>query len=218
MSSPLKNWQASFKGNLCILASYFSAAKVRIRISSYRRSHAKQAALYANPQGYPVAVPGRSQHEYGLAADLSVSPKTALSTVGSTWKSMGGYWSETDPIHFAFFDPNQWAAILASCSGKKRQTVINPYGPINAPTIGFPPGGINIPIPPENPNQPVPTPPILPNVLSVPQSQPVATTMVGTTPTVAGRGLVTIQTPVGPAVMVSVPVSTSVVPTSTSRR
>lgn len=209
--SVLKNWQKSFKGNLRILADYFHSKRVRIHIVSYTRSRAAQARLVEFPQGYQAATPGRSQHQYGLAADLSVTPKTMLNEVGSVWQQMGGFWGGyQDPVHFAFFNPSQWASILASCGPKKHQTVINPYGPINAPPIAFPPGGINIPIPPENPNQPILTPPILPNV-AVAAISPAATTM-------AGRGLVTINSPVGPAVMVSVPTSVSAVPLTTARR
>lgn len=213
----LKIWQKSFKGNLCILSSYLAAQKIRVRIVSMTRSRRAQALLVEFPQGYPVAQPGRSQHQFGLAADLSTTPKSALQAAGQLWTQLGGFWGgAADPVHFAFFNPTQWAQILAMCGGKKKQqNVINPYGPINAPTIGFPPGGINIPIPPENPNQPIalpPSPPILPNIVSV--AQPVATTLSSTT---ASRGLVTIQSPVGPAVMVAAPVSTSTVPVSTAR-
>lgn len=222
----LKLWQKTFRGNLCLLANYAHANRVRIRVTSYSRSRAAQARLVEFPQGYPgrfpqgypVAAPGRSQHQYGLAVDLSATPKTALPALGSIWNQMGGYWSAADPVHFAFFNPSQWATLLATCGPRKRsQNVINPYGPINAPTIGFPPGGINIPIPPELPPS-YPSPPILPNVATAVTSvasSPLATTMVGST---ASRGVVTIQTPVGPAVMVSAPVSTSVVPSTTSRR
>lgn len=76
-----------------------------VRVTSVLRSSERQAALYAEYRAgrhpYPVAPPGRSQHEYGLAWDMVVEPYEILSYVGPVWQSWGGAWGgQGDPIHF----------------------------------------------------------------------------------------------------------------------
>lgn len=72
------------------------------RVTSTRRSRREQEALYArwkagrNP--YPVAVPGTSDHERGMAFDLVSLDNAPL---GALWKSWGGRWSPSDEVHFA---------------------------------------------------------------------------------------------------------------------
>lgn len=78
----------------------------RLTVTSSVRSYADQARLYAarasNP--YPVARPGTSKHERGLAVDMTVSPTSWQTAVGEAWESMGGRWggrfSRPDPVHF----------------------------------------------------------------------------------------------------------------------
>lgn len=78
------------------------------RVTSARRSHAEQARLYrrylAGLQPYPVAPPGSSAHEFGMAFDLVVSPYdlTVFRQLGQIWLSWGGVWGGAfdDPIHF----------------------------------------------------------------------------------------------------------------------
>jgi hypothetical protein len=76
-----------------------------IQVVSGYRSYASQAALYANRANNPnpVAVPGTSKHEQGLAVDLRISGVSA-STVGALGESMGLRWggrfSKPDPGHF----------------------------------------------------------------------------------------------------------------------
>lgn len=73
-------------------------------VASAYRSGAKQRQLYSrylsgqNP--YPVARPGTSQHEYGLAIDINLPHPEYLPWLGSVWRSVGGPWSESDPVHF----------------------------------------------------------------------------------------------------------------------
>ena len=179
----LKVWQKSFKGNLCILASQAHQMGIRVRVISGRRSKAKQAALYAasGQSPYPVAAPGRSQHQYGLAVDLSTTPKTALPTLGSLWMRMGGNWSAADPPHFAFFSDSQWAALLATCGKKAKATSVwytTPGGTPPTTIYGYPPpiSPVPIPLPPEMP--PIGRPPVPIGPL-VPQVQPVAASMAG---------------------------------------
>lgn len=63
---------------------------------------AAQQRLYAARQRgqhpYPVAQPGRSQHNYGLAIDMVSKNNTAL---GNYWRSIGRTWGgQSDPVHF----------------------------------------------------------------------------------------------------------------------
>ncbi len=73
-------------------------------LTSTRRSHAEQAALY-NACGhgecrYPAAPPGYSYHEYGRAFDY-VAPDGVLTQLGAVWERVGGVWGGPgDPIHF----------------------------------------------------------------------------------------------------------------------
>jgi len=80
------------------------AAGLQPRVTSTLRSHAEQKRLYrrflAGQQGFPVAPPGQSAHEYGEAFDLVVSPMGALADVGYTWQQWGGGWNPADAVHF----------------------------------------------------------------------------------------------------------------------
>lgn len=88
---------------LVSVAPYAGARSVRV--TSVKRSRAQQRALYSNwlagRSRFPAAPPGRSKHEYGLAWDMVTEPFSALTTLGAWWRSVGGEWSPTDPIHFA---------------------------------------------------------------------------------------------------------------------
>jgi len=72
------------------------------RLTSAYRSISEQRRLYQRylrgEMPYPVARPGRSQHNYGLAIDMVSSNNSAL---GAYWESLGGRWGGTrDPVHF----------------------------------------------------------------------------------------------------------------------
>lgn len=75
------------------------------RVTSTRRSTAEQTRLYrrwlAGQSRYPVARPGTSKHERGLAVDLIASP-AALRVLGQAWEKAGGRWGGrfNDDIHF----------------------------------------------------------------------------------------------------------------------
>jgi hypothetical protein len=76
-----------------------------ITVVSGYRSYEKQAALYANRASNrnPVAKPGTSKHEQGLAVDLRMNG-IAADTVGVLGESLGLRWggrfSKRDPGHF----------------------------------------------------------------------------------------------------------------------
>jgi hypothetical protein len=73
-----------------------------LRVTSVYRSFTEQLALYRNRarNPYPVAPPGSSKHNYGLAWDM-VGPRQQLENAGRVWQSWGGTWGgQADPIHF----------------------------------------------------------------------------------------------------------------------
>lgn len=91
------------------MAAALSSRGIEIKVSSGKRSTERQAALYANRANnpYPVARPGTSKHELGLAVDLvatgarSSSITAAIGEVGEReglrW---GGRFSKPDAVHF----------------------------------------------------------------------------------------------------------------------
>jgi len=67
------------------------------------RTRAKQAQLYnrflAGRSKYPVAPPGHSAHERGLAFDIG-STAEGLAVAGRHAADLGLSWSPRDPVHF----------------------------------------------------------------------------------------------------------------------
>jgi|SRR6267142_124760 len=98
------------------LVTAAGAAGLQPRITSTFRSHAEQKRLYsrflAGQQGFPVAPPGSSPHEYGWAFDMVVSPMDALADVGYTWLQWGGFWGPSDAVHFELPGAHEEAARL----------------------------------------------------------------------------------------------------------
>lgn len=82
-------------------ADYLVSLAPGVSVTSTYRSYSEQLQLWLNrsTNPYPVAPPGRSWHEYGRAFDLS-GPPEVLAQLGAIWKSWGGDWFESDPIHF----------------------------------------------------------------------------------------------------------------------
>lgn len=72
-----------------------------LTVTSTFRSISDQIALYRNRarNPYPVAPPGRSYHNYGRAFDLTGRPDR-LAYAGAVWRSWGGTYDASDPIHF----------------------------------------------------------------------------------------------------------------------
>lgn len=77
----------------------------RIPITSGRRSMAQQAALWANRfrNPFPVAPPGRSKHELGLAIDVPTSFLPTLLPVARQAGLCRPY--PDDPVHFELCPP-----------------------------------------------------------------------------------------------------------------
>lgn len=72
-------------------------------VASYQQQEALWLDRASNP--YPVARPGTSKHERGLAVDMTVSPRSWQTAVGEAWEAMGGRWGgrfrpRPDPVHF----------------------------------------------------------------------------------------------------------------------
>lgn len=78
------------------------AAGVPAQVTSGVRTYKQQYALWRrrayNP--YPVAYPGTSDHELGLAVDLWAGSDELTALLGRTWVKWGGAWSSTDVVHF----------------------------------------------------------------------------------------------------------------------
>lgn len=72
-----------------------------VPVTSGYRSRAEQARLYARraSRPYPVAAPGRSQHERGLAVDVPASFVPTLLTVAARVGLCRPY-PVSDPVHF----------------------------------------------------------------------------------------------------------------------
>ena len=82
----------------------------RLVITSARRTLDEQWRLYdrflRGEARLPVAVPGTSKHELGLAIDLArigIEPHQdeLLRYLGAVWNWVGGLWSPVDPVHFS---------------------------------------------------------------------------------------------------------------------
>lgn len=101
---PLNPTLAKIKRNLPSVAK---AAGFQARVTSAYRTKAAQTKLYnrwlAGLQQYPVAKPGTSDHEKGLALDVVSTDTTKLvsllTAVGLTWAG------PSDPVHFALIKP-----------------------------------------------------------------------------------------------------------------
>jgi len=98
-------------------------AGLQPRITSTIRTYSEQRRLYnrflAGQAGYPVAPPGQSAHEYGLAFDMVVSPMEALADVGAYWVGNGGGWSGRDAVHFELPGAAEWARGQGAASEEK---------------------------------------------------------------------------------------------------
>lgn len=75
-----------------------------LRVSSVRRTRGEQTRLYnrylAGRSQYPALPPGQSLHESGRAFDLYTTRTDVLWWLGAVWRSWGGRWGASDPIHF----------------------------------------------------------------------------------------------------------------------
>ena len=95
------SWSSGLHPNLRAGAEALVRAMPGARVTSVYRSPTDQLRLWhtraSNP--YPVAPPGSSYHEYRRAFDVVADPRV-LRWAGAVWRSWGGQWFSSDPIHF----------------------------------------------------------------------------------------------------------------------
>lgn len=115
MTNSLSGLRSFFRPWARDLVDVASRAGVLPRVTSTLRSRTYQARLYrdylAGRNPYPVAPPGASAHELGLAFDMVTSPMRALTDLGSVWEGWGGVWGGRfgDEVHFEFPGASQHA-------------------------------------------------------------------------------------------------------------
>lgn len=90
---------------------------VRFRLTSTYRSVAEQTKLYrewlAGRRVLPVAVPGTSTHNYGLAFDAVAVPPSDTAQLVAAARSIGLVWAgPNDPVHFQILDQTTWSQAL----------------------------------------------------------------------------------------------------------
>ena len=100
----LQPWLVPYAEYLLVVAAY---NRLPVQVTSVRRSSVAQGRLYrrylAGLSDLPAAPPGTSMHELGLAFDLVVSGDyrgPSQAALGAFWKTMGGQWFPSDPVHF----------------------------------------------------------------------------------------------------------------------
>lgn len=93
------------------LIAAFKSVGITVTMTSGLRTYEQQAGLWEDPGAYPVAQPGNSQHEYGVAVDLHIEDQY-LPTLVEVWRILGFYWDSDDKVHFSVFSPDQWQQIL----------------------------------------------------------------------------------------------------------
>lgn len=97
----LQPWLMPYAEYLVYVANHYGWSPT---ITSTYRSRSAQARLYARylsgASRFPAAPPGRSYHEYGRAFDLKLNDMSKLGELGELWRSWGGSWWASDPIHF----------------------------------------------------------------------------------------------------------------------
>lgn len=77
---------------------------IELIITSGLRTRGQQQRLWENRAAnrYPVARPGTSDHEKGIAFDAVAVPRKRQRELGHLWQHMGGEWSTRDEVHFVW--------------------------------------------------------------------------------------------------------------------
>jgi D-alanyl-D-alanine carboxypeptidase-like protein len=116
VTNSLAGLRSNFRPWARDLVHVASVAGVLPRVTSTLRSYSYQSKLYrdflAGRNAYPVAPPGHSAHELGLAFDMVTSPMSALAELGRVWEDWGGVWGGRfgDEVHFEFPGASQRAS------------------------------------------------------------------------------------------------------------
>ncbi|HIJ80060.1 MAG TPA: hypothetical protein HPP69_12215 [Deltaproteobacteria bacterium] len=82
-----------------VYRSYSKQLELRNRWEAYRAQGYTSQEIGERFGLWTPALPGRSKHQQGRAFDVS-GPKEWLTWLGAVWKSWGGRWWESDPVHF----------------------------------------------------------------------------------------------------------------------
>lgn len=90
---------------------------VRYRVTSGYRSKSAQQILYrqwrAGQRTIPVAAPGTSTHQWGLAIDMVPIAPSSLPDLVAAARAIGLVWAgPRDPVHFQVLDQATWRAAL----------------------------------------------------------------------------------------------------------
>jgi D-alanyl-D-alanine carboxypeptidase-like protein len=101
-------------------SDYAQRQGLAFEVTSTYRSASKQRQLYADWEargftGLPVAKPGCSLHQYGLAVDMvAYQPERSDELVGIAGEC-GLIWAgPSDPVHFGVLSAEQWRDWLGS--------------------------------------------------------------------------------------------------------
>lgn len=101
-------------------------AGIKFNVTSAYRSPEKQAALYANRASnpYPVAPPGHSTHEKGLAADVALTDEKQRDKATQILTSHGWSWrlGAKDRVHYEY-DPKATTARIPAFNEKPAEYV-----------------------------------------------------------------------------------------------
>lgn len=109
------------------------AEGIDVTVTSTKRSHGEQIALWqrwlSGKQKFPVAPPGTSKHEAGIAIDLVVHP-AALSRTVAIFQSKGFRWAgPADPVHFELDLRNPAAQAALRKFGFPRSAILSAVPP-----------------------------------------------------------------------------------------
>lgn len=101
-------------GLLRELANYYG---VRFDVTSGFRSIATQTELYrrraAGLHPLPVAVPGTSTHNYGLAFDAVARAPSSQADLVALAQAIGLVWAgPRDPVHFQVIRQDDWSRLV----------------------------------------------------------------------------------------------------------
>lgn len=178
--------QSEFKKAIKLLKKGIKATGGAYRVTSTTRTAAEQETLANSGNPYPVAAPGRSQHQFGLAVDMVVQPAEILSYWALEWTAAGFGWDSDDPVHFAYFTRAEWNQILGQVS-QGQGTQYQGYA------TGFAPGG-------GGSTMPAPAPIVPPSLSQTGyiRQPPLVTTspaVGGSTSSIATRGIAALTTP-----------------------
>ncbi len=104
MADSLRGLTEPLKTAVETLLQDLRASGIRFRVTSGRRTRAEQTRLYTRflegRTQLPVARPGSSMHELGLAVDLVFEDPDEWLAVANLAPSYGLLWRRSDPVHF----------------------------------------------------------------------------------------------------------------------